>query len=250
MTGKKQSGQSADYKKKSKQPAPETGPAVLGGTEMKIVLVGGGPPECLPDLSEFSRIADAWAGADRGVLVLLENGIVPDAAFGDFDSVSGPEREAIRRAMPSAEEFPAEKDETDLEIAFNWALSREPDEIWILGATGGRLDHFMGNIQLLLNERSLALSGTCGIYIADRQNILTVKAPGSYPAETKDGWPYISFIPMGQAVSGLTLHGFKYPLDSALLRTGTTLGVSNELISDNGSFSFEDGILLVVRSRE
>ena len=218
--------------------------------EMKIMIVGGGPSECLPDLSEFSRNADAWAGADRGVLLLLENGIVPDAAFGDFDSVTGPEREAIRKAIPSAEEFPAEKDETDLEIAFNWAVSKEPDEIWILGATGGRLDHFMGNIQLLLNERSLDLSGTCGIYIADRQNILAVKAPGEYPLGQKDGWPYISFIPMGKAVSGLTLKGFKYPLENAVLKTGTTLGISNELISDNGSFSFEDGILLVVRSRE
>ena len=37
-----------------------------------------------------------------------------------------------------------------MELALNWALDKMPEKIRIFGATGGRLDHMFGNIQLLI----------------------------------------------------------------------------------------------------
>jgi thiamine pyrophosphokinase len=59
---------------------------------------------------------------------------------------------------------------------------------------------------------------------------------------------YISFLPMTLAVTNLTLDGFKFPLKDRHISMGSTLCISNELISDYGTFSFSKGILLVIRS--
>jgi thiamine pyrophosphokinase len=63
-------------------------------------------------------------------------------------------------------------------------------------------------------------------------------------------FPTISFIPITKEVFGLTLEGFYYPLKGAKIKMGSTLSISNKLIRNNGTFSFEDGIVLVVRSRD
>ena len=48
--------------------------------------------------------------------------------------------------------YKPEKDETDMELAFNWAVEQKPNNYSIFGATGGRLDHLFANVQLLLKS--------------------------------------------------------------------------------------------------
>lgn len=217
---------------------------------MIICILAGGPHECLPDLEIYKEKEVIWVGVDRGVHTLLENGITPDAAFGDFDSVSETELEAIQFAMKDVHLYPSEKDETDLEIAFNWAVAQTPDHLYILGATGGRLDHLLANIQLLLREDILDKLAFIEIFIVDKTNILTVKKPGNYEIKATEGKKYVSFVPATVEVKGITLTGFKYPLENRHIKMGSTLCISNELISDYGTFSFSDGILMVIRSSD
>jgi thiamine pyrophosphokinase len=61
---------------------------------------------------------------------------------------------------------------------------------------------------------------------------------------------YVSFVPLTLNVKGLNLEGFKYPLKDRHITIGSTLCISNELIGDNGTFSFSEGILLVIRSND
>ena len=61
---------------------------------------------------------------------------------------------------------------------------------------------------------------------------------------------YISFVPVSLNINGLTLEGFKYPLKDCHISIGSTLCISNELIRDYGTFSFSEGILIVVRSSD
>ncbi|WP_419883796.1 thiamine diphosphokinase [Peribacillus sp. B-H-3] len=217
---------------------------------MIICMLAGGPVHLLPDLLPYKNKADVWVGADRGVHHLLESGIVPDAAFGDFDSVTEGELENIQQKLENLKVYPSEKNESDLELAFQWAIRQKPEEIYILGATGGRLDHFFGNMQLLLKESILPLHNSISIYIADKQNTITVKTPGTYQIGRDPEKKYISFIPAASCIEGLTLQGFKYPLENRRVKRGSTLCVSNELISDIGHLSFSEGILLVIRSSD
>ncbi|MBT2681311.1 thiamine diphosphokinase [Bacillus sp. ISL-35] len=215
---------------------------------MKINLVAGGPRYLIPDFHLYEEENVIWVGIDRGVFYLLEAGVNPAAAFGDFDSVSEEELANIEKAVADLKKFKPEKDETDMELALNWALDQHPESIAIFGATGGRLDHFMANIQLLV--RPLEEDAPVHIQIIDSHNILYVKKPGSYTVKQIEDFKYVSFLPVTPAVSGLSLENFKYPLNDCHIPMGSTLCISNELIRGHGTFSFSEGILLVVRSKD
>ena len=61
---------------------------------------------------------------------------------------------------------------------------------------------------------------------------------------------YVSLFPMGETVEGLTLEGFKYPLDHYQLKDREGLGVSNEITADTATVSWEQGVLLMIQSKD
>jgi thiamine pyrophosphokinase len=214
-----------------------------------INILGGGPLEALPDLQKFDDDKECvWLGVDRGVFTLLSLGITPRYAFGDFDSVSQEEWSLIEKKIANVLKFKPEKDETDMELALDWALTKEPTIIRMFGATGGRLDHFLGNLQMLLKAELNQLA--THVEIIDCQNLLYVKGPGRHRIERLTEKKYISFIPVTPDVKGLTLEGFKYPLSNRHISLGSTLCISNELLSSSGTFSITEGILMVIRSSD
>jgi thiamine pyrophosphokinase len=215
---------------------------------MHINILAGGPEELLPNLNDYTCENDLWVGVDRGVYTLLTHNIKPLIAFGDFDSVSNEELKFIEGQVEEMKRFMPEKDETDMELALNWAIEQSPEKIRIFGATGGRLDHLLANVQLLV--KPFMEGKNVNIFLMDRQNILALKGPGSYTLEKRLDKKYISFVPLTLDVKGITLNGFKYPLKNRHISIGSTLCISNELISDYGTFSFSEGILLVIRSND
>ena len=213
---------------------------------MKISILAGGPTPYLPPLVDVPMDAHIWVGVDRGVFTLLEKGMEPHVAFGDFDSVSPREWQLISSRVEEVNRYRPEKDETDLELALNWAAEQDPEDITIYGATGGRLDHFMGNVQLLLKDDLKGIS----VRLVDSLNEMYIKRPGEHGVETNPRYTYISFVPISPIVQGLTLSGFKYPLTNRNIYWGSTLCISNELIQSHGTFSFSDGIIMVIRSND
>ncbi|WP_040204940.1 thiamine diphosphokinase [Neobacillus jeddahensis] len=215
---------------------------------MIINILAGGPEELLPDLTSYKEDDSIWVGVDRGVFHLLRRNIKPQIAFGDFDSVTEEELSFIEKQVSEMNRYKPEKDETDMELALDWALEQKPNVIRIFGATGGRLDHFLANIHLLVNP--LKKNHPTTVYLIDCTNIVFLKAPGSYTIEKMEGKKYLSFVPLTLEVSNITLEGFKFPLKNRHISLGSTLCISNELISDYGTFSFSEGILIVIRSND
>lgn len=215
---------------------------------MKINFLAGGPEDLLPDLSLYENDSGMWVGVDRGVLILIQNGIQPQLAFGDFDSVTPEELSLIKEKVKELNRFKPEKDETDMELALNWALEQSPEKIRLFGATGGRLDHLFANIQLLI--KPVLQKNPVQIEIIDRKNIVYIKPAGEYTIQKNKRFKYISFIPITMEVKGITLKDFKYPLANHTIPIGSTLCISNELNNDYGTFSFTEGILMVVRSKD
>jgi thiamine pyrophosphokinase len=211
---------------------------------MWIHIVGGGPSEQLPSLPEYDGKQVRWLGVDRGTKTLLEAGIRPVKAFGDFDSLTEEEIVSLQKTLNDMDIWPAEKDKTDMEIALDWAVEQGADKIRIFGATGGRLDHLFGNVQLLIKYADR------DIEIIDRQNVLTVHLPGAYTVSYDERYHYVSYIPISRDIKGLTLKGFKYPLTNCHIFRGSTLCISNELIQSSGTFSFSEGILMMIRSSD
>lgn len=215
---------------------------------MKIYLVAGGPSQYIPNLKDFHQDDVIWIGIDRGVRYLLNEDIQPSIAIGDFDSILSTELELFRQVVPTLKIFKPEKDETDMELALRLALEKNPVEMKIFGATGGRLDHLFANIHLL--SWILKENPELSVEVIDRQNIVFVRKPGTYHLPKIFDMKYVSFIPLSEEVKDLTLVGFKYPLKNRNILFSSTLCISNELILDYGTFSFSEGILMVVRSRD
>ncbi|MFY4773843.1 thiamine diphosphokinase [Metabacillus sp. RGM 3146] len=211
-----------------------------------ICIVAGGPKNLLPDLNAYREENTLWAGVDRGVVYLAEKDLEIEQAIGDFDSISSQEREWLESTVKDLSIYPSEKDKTDTDLALDWAIDQKPDKILLFGATGGRLDHLYANIFLLMRQFQTGIPLT----LIDIHNEMELFQPGSYTAEKKEQFPYLSFIPFSSDVAKLTLEGFKYPLHNRHIPFGSTLCVSNELILSKGTFSFESGILMMIRSRD
>jgi len=216
--------------------------------EKIIHIVAGGPSLYIPNLNDYKGDGHIWVGVDYGVYHLIKNGINPDIAFGDFDSVSESEWELIREKSGKMMQYIPEKDETDLELALQWAITKNPEKIIIFGATGGRADHYFANAFLLIREDILHAESQ--VEILDCQNRITAHLPGTYTVQKINDLKYISFIPLTSDVENITLLGFKYPLANKNVKQGSTLCISNELLEDSGTFSFHSGILLMVRSKD
>ena len=116
----------------------------------------------------------------------------------------------------------------------------------MLGATGGRLDHYMANLKSLL----IPLEQGVQAWILDSQNVITVLDHGIKISREQQFGKYISFFSMGDKAEGVTLKGFKYPLEDFTLMNSDEIGVSNELKEDWGEITFRSGIILMIMSKD
>src|SRR5699024_12586125 len=99
-------------------------------------------------------------------------------------------KKTVQQNADVFEIHPPEKDKTDLEIALQKALSLEPDRIYLIGVTGGRLDHALINLQLLHKMIHNNIRGT----IIDKWNEVELAVPGTYNEQKSDLYPSVSFI--------------------------------------------------------
>ncbi|QRG67460.1 thiamine diphosphokinase [Brevibacillus choshinensis] len=188
---------------------------------------------------------DWLVGVDRGALFLVQHGFSPRLSIGDFDSVSVEEQAEIERKSQTISSCdPVMKDLTDTEMALTWALEQKPAQIILVGALGSRFDHSLANVQLL--QKALAAGISCRI--VDEHN--EIQLMNRSLTIERSHFAHVSLLPLSPEVTGITLHGFQYPLEDATLRIGDTLGISNVLTSDTGTISIGSGLLLVIQSRD
>lgn len=97
---------------------------------------------------------------DRGVDFAIENKIKIDIAIGDFDSTSKESIVFLRKHNIETLVFNKDKDMTDMELALNFCIENDVNEVYLFGATGTRYDHSISNINLLKTyyEKGLKIS--------------------------------------------------------------------------------------------
>lgn len=215
---------------------------------MDTLLLCGGHMDDLFVLDCIKNInPDCIIGVDRGLDFCYRNQIVPQYILGDFDSIR-PEVIAWYREQKDIpiREYKPEKDATDTRMGLELALKLGSDRIFLLGATGGRLDHYMGNLQSLMVP---AMAGK-EAWILDEQNAMTVLSRSRTIKKECAFGKYISFFSMGDEVRGITLSGFKYPLKDYDMTNFDGIGVSNELAKDTALVEFRQGFLLMVMSKD
>lgn len=190
---------------------------------------------------------DLLVAVDSGAEALYAKGIVPDYFLGDFDSLENVLLEKIEQNYPERiVRFPSMKNETDSELALQFALKFESERIILYGATGTRIDHVWANINILLQAEKQGVSAV----ICDTHNRVQLLLPKRELQIVNDEYQFLSLLAFSEEVKGLRATGLKYPLEDLSLKQGSTRGLSNELIGKQASISIVEGILLVIESKD
>ena len=149
--------------------------------------------------------ADAVVCCDGAVVKYLRrygDGRLPEAVVGDMDSLPKKWQERLARIVVHVEE----QDDNDMTKAMRYVLEHHPDvtDIHILGATGRREDHTVGNLGLLMeytrmfdlrdirvdmvsdHSTAIAITDSCELHLGTGRrvslfspdNTLTIKSEG------------------------------------------------------------------------
>lgn len=200
--------------------------------DKKRCFIAGGGNFC-PEL--FSpKENDMVIAADAGYKALEAIGITPDTVVGDFDSLGyTPQHKNVIAHSPV-------KDDTDTMLAVEIGIENGCDEFRIFGATGGRIAHTLGNLQVLKYIADQNLSG----YIFDRDTVITAISGKTLSFDNASG--YISLLPFGCDEAIVTLKGFKYELGHGTVPCNRPLGISNEFSAEKSTVTVHSGTVIAV----
>ncbi|MBC8385866.1 MAG: thiamine diphosphokinase [Candidatus Cloacimonetes bacterium] len=198
--------------------------------------------------SEFSQILqkidqnDLIIGIDGGANLLFQHKIKPDLIIGDLDSI-GTETLEYYKNKTKIEKFPAEKNETDSELALDWCHKNSISEIILVNSLDRRFDHSLGMISLLFSgrERSQKI-----VIENDRQQIFLAEKETSL--ETRIG-SVISLIPLSERVEAISTDGLEFGLKNDILYRNATRGISNISTQKKIRISFDKGDLLIILNK-
>lgn len=210
---------------------------------MKTIIIGSGEINDYGFCLELLKSADRVICADGGTRHAVNMKLTPDVIIGDMDSSGVQYVEYFRKKGVEVIEYPTDKDKTDVHICIEFAMPFS-SEIILLGATGSRIDHMLGNISLL----KLGLEKGVRISIADNKNrIYMIK-----DAITLYGKRYdiFSLLPFTEKVEGICTVGAHYELRDAVMEQGNPYGVSNYFEQETVKISIKTGYLLVIKSKD
>lgn len=209
---------------------------------MKVLIVSGGNV----DVEILAKDYDKIIAVDKGLESVYNQNVHPDYIVGDFDSVDRNIINFYKKKGIEIESYNPEKDYTDTELGIERALALKPDAIRIIGGIGTRIDHTLANIHILTKclERNIKCD------IVDSHNRIYLIDKFAKIERHKAYGKFISIIPLTSEVNGITLRGFKYPLNNYTLSIGKSLGISNELVDDTASITIKAGILIIIESKD
>ena len=210
----------------------------LRGGRRRAVIIGGAPVADYARVRGFLRPDDFCIYCDSGLNHMEGLRAAPDLVIGDFDSHVNPHLPAETIVLPRA------KDDTDTFYAAKEAAGRGFEEFLLIGVIGGRLDHTLANLSVLL---WLYQRGKRAWAVDDYSEMEIV---GSGPAYIPDRYPYFSLLCVDGPASGITVRNAKFPLEDGEITPGYQYGVSNEALPGmTAQVSVREGCLLLVKDR-
>jgi thiamine pyrophosphokinase len=201
------------------------------------VLVANGPIDWTEASAAVAAAAKPLLAADGGANHLGRIGLRPDAVIGDLDSISPGIRKFIGEGRMIHR---PDQDRTDLYKALGYAFDELGlERLTVFGATGGRLDHAVGNLGLLA-KRAL---GDRLVFVAADHRVMAVAGELALDAEPGETWSFFTFDPAVR----VTLEGLKWPVSDAALDLAGRPSISNEAASDEVRIRSTGGAVVVMR---
>lgn len=189
------------------------------------------------------RPDDFFIAVDGGLRHLRNLYKTPDLLIGDLDSATTAEVEGESMQGIEVRRYKSDKDETDLELALFAAIEKGFDEILIIAALGGRLDHTLGNLNLLTHP---LLAGVKVTIEDGAEEIFMIRDSAEINGSPGE---VVSLIPMQGDVIGVETSDLQYPLRHETLYQEKGRGISNVMLGDRAGVSIESGLLLCIHTR-
>jgi len=211
---------------------------------VKAVIVADG--EHAPADRRQLTDADLIIAADGGADWLDSLGITPHRLVGDLDSADPAVVDRLVAAQVPVDRYPPDKDASDLELSLAAAAAAGADEIVVLGALGGALDHLLANVLLLISDAArtrevrLVHGSTTARLLSGPARAELHGPPGSR----------VSLLAVGTAADGVTTEGLRWPLVDDRLEAGSSHGLGNVVEAPPARVSLAGGRLLVIESAE
>ena len=200
------------------------------------MIIGGADIGRYDRIHSYLREDDFYICCDSGLEHREKLGINPNLIVGDFDSYKNPHMDVETIILP------CEKDDTDTVFAVKEALSRGFQDFLLVGVIGGRLDHTLGNVSLLLmldaqGKEAMALDDFSEMQIVSDQ-----------PAQIENRYAYFSLLNISGTAQGITIKNAKYPLAEAEISCEYQYGISNEVLPGKYAVvTVKQGRLLLIK---
>ncbi len=180
-----------------------------------LILANGQPPQ-KATLKRLRKEASIFVCADGGANTASRYALKPDAIVGDMDSIQPP---ALRKFRNVVMHKVVDDYSTDLEKTLAWVTEQGFDAITVAGATGARLDHFIGNLSAMVKfspKAAITFVDDAGEWIyAGRTKNLPLPVGAT-----------ISLIPLSHC-EGIVTKGLRWNLNFESLELGVRDATSN-----------------------
>lgn len=194
---------------------------------------------------------DFVVAVDSGLHRVDALGLGADVVVGDLDSVDPARLARAREAGVEVQQYSADKDQTDTELALGLVNERFAarsaaagrPRLSVVGGSGGRLDMFLADVMLLAGPLTEAFDLSAHLGAAT----IGLSRPGRRLRVEGVAGEQVSLLAVLGAVRGVTTEGLRWPLAAGVLVPGSTRGLSNEMVGTTASVEVEDGVLVVMR---
>ena len=190
------------------------------------------------------KTGDFIIAADGGLKHIHKLKLKPSLVVGDMDSISASDLDIAEYQQTEIVRFGKEKDETDMELAINAAITRGYREILVVAGLGGRLDQTIANLFLMFHVDYQKCAITFDDGIEEVNLIRDIHEVYGSPGDL------VSLIPLGGDCKGVSTEDLKYPLQKETLVQYKTRGISNEMINTRAIVSIENGVALCIHTRK
>ncbi|MDK2809890.1 MAG: thiamine pyrophosphokinae [Petroclostridium sp.] len=182
--------------------------------------------------------------ADGGAKHAQKIGVTPDVIIGDLDSIEQHCYHDMIAKNIQIINYSTDKDETDTQLAVEYAIQRGCEEIILIGSLGSRFDHSFANVSLL---KLVLDKGIKGRIINENNEIYLIN---DYIQLRGKVGEKLSLLPLTPNVSGITTKGLQYGLNNAQMKFGIPNGISNVFIKPEAEITIKEGLLLVIKARD
>lgn len=199
-------------------------------SQKKAALIIDGEFPVNKKLIDKIKSSDMIIAVDGAANTLIDNGIIPNVAVGDFDSIDSSSKDNIATIVHMENQ-----NKTDLEKTLDWCIDHNYLCLSIFGISGQSEDHFLGNF-FIINEYADSID--CIIY-TDYSTITPCIGKTTFKSFDGETVSIVSF----EQENKVTSTNLEYPLDAYKL-SPSARAIRNKSLGETFTIESSDKVMV------